>query len=88
MTDEEEILKKTIGTYNKYRAPTAHAELFEYSEEEFRVSFEGPFCRSCCMDEYFIDLIYELKSSGLETKLKKFYPISAERFVAEYEISD
>jgi len=69
---KEEALKKSIKRYNKYRSPRATAELKEMNDEGFKVQFEGSFDESCCMDEYFFDLVYELKDEGVKSKLLDF----------------
>lgn len=69
---KKEALKKSIKQYNKYRSPRATAELKEIDDKGFKVQFEGSFDESCCMDEYFFDLVYELKDENVETKLLNF----------------
>lgn len=86
MSMSEEILEKAVKTYNKYRSSIATAKLLEVSGDRFKVQFEGNFRRSCCMDEYFVDLVYELKTEGLETELLEFHPGGDEKFVAEFKI--
>lgn len=79
-------LKKALETYNRYRSPLVTAKLLETGDDEFKVQFEGTFCRSCGMDEYFVDLVYELRSEGLEAELLGFHQIGTEKFVAKYKI--
>lgn len=62
----DETLGEAVRTYNEYRSPMATAELVERESEGFRVRFEGPFCTTCCRDDYFEDLIYELDALGVD----------------------
>lgn len=82
---DEEMIQAAIGSYNEYKADIAEAELVEAGDKELRVKFEGNFCLSCCMDEYFIDLVHELKDRGVETEFKDFQQVGVKGFVAEYE---
>lgn len=66
MTEVNEVLHDVIETYNEYRSPMATAELVERGGDWFRVRFMGPFCTTCCRDDYFEDLIYELDEFGVD----------------------
>ncbi len=81
----KQTLKKAIETYNKYRSPLVRAELLELRNDRFKVRFEGYFCYSCGVDEYFVDLIYELKSKGSDVELLEFNRECEENFIAEYK---
>jgi len=81
----EEIIRSAIRSYNEYKADIAEAELIDVEGETYKVKFEGNFCLSCCMDEYFLDLVYELKDREIETELKAFYQIGERSFIAEYK---
>ena len=63
---EPSDLDRTIERYNEYRSPMATAELVERTGGGFRVRFRGPFCTTCCRDDYFEDLIYELAEFGYD----------------------
>ncbi|MEM3712654.1 MAG: hypothetical protein QXR97_03850 [Thermoproteota archaeon] len=62
MEKAEETVLKAINEYNKYHSPEAKAKLIKISEKGFTVDFEGLFCFSCGVYDYFEDLIYELKN--------------------------
>lgn len=66
MTEVNKVLHDAIETYNEYRSPMATAALAERGGDWFRVRFEGPFCTTCCRDDYFEDLIYELDEPGVD----------------------
>lgn len=80
------VLEKAIESHNEYKADIAKAEIVEVKEDYFRVKFEGNFCLSCCMDEYFIDLVHELKDMNVETEFKNFQQVGEKTFIAEYQI--
>ncbi len=82
----KEDLKKAIESHNKYKSAIAEAEVVEVEEDGFRVKFKGNFCLSCCMDEYFIDLAYELEELEIEAEFVGFHQIGEKVFVAEYDV--
>ena len=61
----ENTLPAAIESYNRYRGSVAQATVLETSPEAFRVRFEGSFCTTCCRDDYFDDLRYELTEYGV-----------------------
>ncbi|WIV66836.1 hypothetical protein [Natrialbaceae archaeon AArc-T1-2] len=61
----EQRLRDAVETYNRYREPMARATVLERSGRRFRVEFEGPFCTTCCRDDYVDDLRYELDEHGV-----------------------
>lgn len=74
MVQFHDALATAIETYNEYRSPMATADLVGRDVSGFRVRFEGPFCRTCCRDDYFEDLVYELDELGVDIG-----PIAVER---------
>jgi len=82
---KKETVQSAIESHNEHKADIAEAELVNIDEETLKVKFEGNFCLNCCMDEYFIDLVHELKEKGIETELKSFQQIGGKTFLAEYE---
>ncbi|MHC3438792.1 hypothetical protein ACYJ1Y_12010 [Natrialbaceae archaeon A-gly3] len=61
----ETTLPAAIETYNRYRGSVAQATALDVSPAGFRVQFEGSFCTTCCRDDYFDDLRYELAEHGV-----------------------
>jgi hypothetical protein len=61
MGNLEEAVLKAVDEYNKYRSPEAKAKLIEIREEELTIDFEGTFCWTCGVYDYFEDFMYELK---------------------------
>ncbi len=83
-----EIIEEALESYNKYRGSLVTAELISVEDNTFKVRFEGNFCSYCGMDEYFVDLIYEMEAKGVESKLLEVRPDSDSGFLAEYEVLD
>lgn len=82
----EDLLETTISEYNELRSPYAKAKLLEVKGSIIKVQFEGHFCESCCMDEYFLDLVYELEPKGIEIEFLGFHFVESETFIAKYRI--
>ncbi|MCD6105999.1 MAG: hypothetical protein J7J79_01355 [Thermoplasmata archaeon] len=61
----EEITKKGVQIYNRYRSPKFRAELLGLEGRKIRVKFEGPFCRTCCFWDWVEDYAYFLEELGL-----------------------
>ncbi|MBS3782310.1 MAG: hypothetical protein KGY68_06865 [Candidatus Thermoplasmatota archaeon] len=81
---KRDVLEDAIESHNEYKSAIAEAELVDFNEDGFKVKFEGNFCLSCCMDEYFIDLIYKLEELGLEVDFVDFHQVGEKAFIAEY----
>lgn len=84
---EEKILKEGIEEYNKYRSPRATAKLLEFDGKQLKIEFKGTFDTSCCMDEYFLDLVYELEEKGINVEFLN-YNLKKNKYVAVYEVKD
>ena len=81
---KKEAIQNAIEEYNKYRSPRATVKLLNYSKKEIEVEIKGTFCRSCGMEDYFIDLVYELEREGINAELLGFEKVEDERFTATY----
>lgn len=66
MPEFDAALPRAVETYNEYRSHVATADLLAVDADGFRVRFEGPFCTTCCRDDYFEDLVYELDALGVD----------------------
>ncbi|MEM1554616.1 MAG: hypothetical protein QXJ72_07025 [Thermoproteota archaeon] len=81
----EEAVLKAINEYNKYHSPEAKARLIKIGEKGFTVDFEGVFCFSCGVYDYFEDLIYELKNFTVEdVEILSFKEYEPEKIRVEY----
>jgi len=80
-----QIIEKAVEQYNRFRSPEAIAKFVTFSANRFIVEFNGPFCQSCGICDYFEDLIYELKEwSSTEVKIVEVKEING-RFNVVYE---
>lgn len=82
-------LDEAVRVYNSYRSPMATATLVATSTDQFRVQFTGPFCTTCCRDDYFEDLIYELIELGIDRSqltIDAVHHKALETFVVDYSI--
>jgi len=85
----EELVRKAIILYNRYRSPEAVAKLFQASPETVTITFSGSFCYSCGVLDYIEDLIYEFKTltDKVEFKIVKTRQTSPRSFEVDYKIN-
>ena len=79
-----------IEVYNRYRCPEATAKLVEVEKDSFIIDFEGSFCMSCGVMDYFDDFIYELETINKKLKLEltETKPTGPQSFRVRYRIWD
>jgi len=83
----EKAVAKAIETYNRYRSPEATAKLVEMKDCELIIDFEGSFCRTCGVSEYFEDFIYELKGlANVQMEILSFEYQGYEKFRVRYAL--
>lgn len=84
----EELIRKAILLYNRYRSPEAVAKLVSVSTENVTLSFSGSFCYSCGIIDYVEDFIHELKllTDKAELKVGKTRQTSPRSFEADYRV--
>ena len=84
----EELIRKAILLYNRYRSPEAVAKLISVSTENITLSFSGSFCYSCGIIDYVEDFIHELKllTDKAELKVGKTRQTSPRSFEADYRV--
>ncbi len=89
-TDLSKLVLKTIEVYNRYRSPEATAKLLKLGKDGIIIEFEGSFCQSCGVQDYFEDFIYELKdlSSGVEVEIGEIEQTSPQSFKVQYIVKD
>lgn len=84
----EEELGRVIRRYNRYRSPESTAELVSLDDDGFSVEFRGPYFISCCPEEYFEDLRYDLlELTGEEAEIKALKRKSDDSYLVEYKYS-
>jgi hypothetical protein len=86
----KDLILQAIKVYNRFRSPEATAKLVGVNNNGFVIDFEGSFCVSCGVREYFEDLIYELEgiNDNISVKLQKTKTTGPNSFRASYKIID
>jgi hypothetical protein len=89
-TNLKDAVLKAIEVYNRYRSPEATAKLVGVEKDGFVIDFEGSFCNSCGIRDYFEDFIYELEtiSKQFRAELAKTKPTGSQSFRVQYRIKD
>jgi len=82
------LILRTVEIYNKYRSPEATAKLLKIEEDGFTIKFEGPFCQSCGVQDYFEDFTYELKSLNdkVEVEIREIEQTNPQSFKVRYVV--
>ena len=80
--DLSKLILRAVEVYNRYRSPEATAKLLTLEEDGFTVEFEGSFCQSCGVQDYFEDFVYELKdlNNDVEVKIREIEQTSPRSF--------
>jgi hypothetical protein len=86
----KDLVLRTIEVYNRYRSPEATAKLVALEKDGFLIDFEGSFCTSCGVRDYFEDFIYELETINKKIKLQlaEIQPAGPQSFRVRYRIKD
>jgi hypothetical protein len=84
------LVLKTIEVYNRYRCPEVKAKLVEMKNNGFVIDFEGTFCQSCGVKDYFDDFSAELEDIS---KTECFHvvesdPTGPQSFRVTYQLKD
>jgi len=84
------LLLRTVEVYNRYRSPEATARLLRLEKNGFTLEFEGSFCQSCGMQDYFEDFIYELEglSNDVKVGIQEIEQTSPRSFKVQYVVKD
>jgi len=82
------LILRTVEVYNRYRSPEATAKLLKLEENGFAIEFEGSFCQSCGVQDYFEDFVYELKSlnNNVEAEIREIEETSPRSFKVRYTV--
>lgn len=60
-----EKISKVIEEFNRLHGNEAHAKLKEIKGEEVIIEFEGSFCKTCGLFDYFEDIKWEAMEFGI-----------------------
>jgi len=82
------LVLRTVKVYNRYRSPEAMAKLLSLEENGFTIEFEGAFCQSCGVQDYFEDFVYELEglSKNVEVEIREIEQTSPRSFKVQYMV--
>ena len=85
-----DLVLRAIEVYNRYRSPEATAKLVGMEKDGFIIEFEGPFCQSCGVNDYFEDFIYELEdiNKSFRVEVKETEPAGPQSFRVRYGVKD
>ena len=84
----EDLVRKAVALYNRYRSPEAIAKVVNVSPENVTIAFSGSFCYSCGVLDYIEDFVHEFKilTDKAELKIGKTRQTSPRSFEADYKI--
>ncbi|MBT0159213.1 hypothetical protein G4O51_04430 [Candidatus Bathyarchaeota archaeon A05DMB-2] len=84
----EQLVRKTVALYNRFRSPEAVAKIVHVSPERVVISFFGSFCYSCGVLDYVEDFVHEFKiiTDKAELKIDSFRQTSPRSFEADYKV--
>jgi hypothetical protein len=87
-TELEEIVRKTVTLYNRYRSPEAVAKIVSVTRESVTIAFSGSFCYSCGVVEFIEDFVDEFKmlTDKAELKIDKTRQVNPRTFEADYKV--
>ena len=89
-TNLKDTILRAIEVYNKYRSPEATAKLVTIDKDGFVIDFDGSFCTSCGIRDYFEDFIYELETINKQfrVELAETKPTGPQSFRVQYRIKN
>jgi hypothetical protein len=87
-TELEELIRKTVMLYNRFRSPEAVAKIVLVTTENVTIAFSGSFCYSCGVMDYLEDFVHEFKmlTDKAELKIGKTRQITPRSFEADYRV--
>lgn len=63
-----EALRKVIEEFNKYHGSEAQARIIKAERDEVIIEFDGSFCKTCGLYDYFEDIKWEAMKFGLDVE--------------------
>ena len=83
----EEIIRRAVEEYNRYRSPEAVARVLEFKEGSVLIEFSGTFCETCGVYDWLEDFIYELErlDVGLTARIEAWGRVS-DRFLVRFAV--
>ena len=89
-THLDDLVSRAIEVFNRYRSPEVTAKLVGMEKNGFIIEFEGPFCLSCGVNDYFEDFIHELEeiSRSFRVEVKEIEPSGGQSLRVRYGIKN
>jgi hypothetical protein len=69
----EDLIKRAVEEYNRYRAPEVEARVLRFDGEKLTVEFGGSFCYTCGFYDYFDDFAMELRDLGIAAEIEEVF---------------
>jgi hypothetical protein len=84
----EEVVRKTVALYNRYRSPEAFAKVVSVTPENVTIAFSGSFCYSCGVMDFLEDFVHEFKmlTDKAELKIDRTRQVNPRTFEADYRV--
>jgi hypothetical protein len=89
-TNLSELVLRAIEVYNMYRSPEATAKLVGMKKDGFVIEFDGAFCISCGVRDYFEDFIYDLEdlNRNVRVEIKETEQAGPQSFKVKYVVNE
>ncbi len=84
----EEIIRKTVALYNRFRGAEATAKIVSVTLEKVTIAYSGSFCYSCGVYDFLEDFVHDFKAltDKAELKIDKTREINPRTFEADYKV--
>ena len=81
----EKTVNEILNEYNRLRSPEATASLTKIKDNKLWLKFQGPFCESCGVYDYFEDFIIEAQNEKIKLIIKSIEQIDVETYFVQFE---
>lgn len=87
-TELEEVVRKTVLLYNRYKSPEATAKVVSVALEKVTIAYSGSFCYSCGVLDFLEDFVHDFKmlTDKAELKIDKTRQVNPRTFEADYKV--
>ncbi len=87
-TELEELIRRTIVLYNRFRSPEATAKVVIVTPQMVTIAYSGSFCYSCGVMDFLEDFVHEFKmlTDKAELKIDKTRQVNPRTFEADYKV--
>jgi hypothetical protein len=84
----EEVVRKTVLLYNRYKSPEATAKVVSIAPEKVTIAFSGSFCYSCGVLDFLEDFVHDFRmlTDKAELKIDKTRQVNPRTFEADYRV--